>query len=76
MEFGRIITSESYFKGELKSSRKEYEESKLANNKADLVTEVLRALDLVVNDVSPKVTIEITPVKEHYMRVVKKWTVE
>ena len=76
MQYGRIITTESYFKGERKSMKREAEESVSVANKAELVSEILSGLDALLNGTSPKITLEIEPHDKGYMRIVKKYVIE
>lgn len=72
MEYGKEITTKSYYGGELRSTKTERVEDTRVKDKTELVQEVLMALDLAITG-SSKVTIEIAPSKDAYMLITKKW---
>ena len=59
MEFGRKIIHESYFKGELKSSKTELSIPELITERSQVLKELMGCLDLIDKQKTNKMTIEI-----------------
>lgn len=59
MEFGKKSKHESWFDGELKSSKTEYSIPILVKDKNTVMSEILKALELVTNKETCDITIMI-----------------
>lgn len=78
MGFGRIKTTESYFNGRIKSTKVEYEVPELVDNKADALSELMRAIDLITTKQTHCLTIRIEadPVTHKLKLITKNYVVE
>lgn len=78
LQFGKIIKQDSYFKGELKSSKTEYSIPESVETKDDVLREVLSALDLITSGKTCSLTIVIDRDKltKRYKFVTRKYMVE
>lgn len=78
LQFGKVIKQDSYFKGELKSSKVEYSIPESVDNKDDVLREVLAALDLITSGKTHSLTIVIDRDKltKRYKFVTRKYTVD
>ena len=59
MDYGKKITTESYFGNKLKSTKVEYSIPKLIQDKSQALNEVIKSLDLIVNKQTNSITIVI-----------------
>lgn len=57
--FGRVITSESYFNGKLKSTKVEYSIPTLVKEKSEVLSELLKCLDLITTKQTHHLTITV-----------------
>ena len=73
LRYGKKITYEGYYDGKLKSTKIEYSIPMVIQDKSQVMTELLSALDLIKNRETDKVsiTIEADP-KSHYLRLLTK----
>lgn len=78
MQFGKKIKTESYFDGQLKSTKTELSIPERVNDKAGVMTEVLKALEIIHNGDTDcmTITIERDKVTRAYRLVTKRYTVE
>jgi len=78
LKFGKRITYEGYYDGKLKSTKVEYSIPMVIQDKTQVMTELLAALELIRNGDTNKIsiTIESDP-KTHYLRLLtKNYTIE
>jgi len=78
LKFGKKITYEGYYDGKLKSTKVEYSIPMVIQDKTQVMTELLAALELIRNGDTSKIsiTIEADP-KTHYLRLLtKNYTIE
>jgi hypothetical protein len=59
MQFGKVITTESYFKGVLKNKKVEQHIPEKVMDKSDVLNEVLKAMEIINNGSTDKMTIII-----------------
>lgn len=73
LKYGKRITYEGYYDGKLKSTKVEYSIPMVIQDKSQVMTELLSALDLIKNKETNKIsiTIEADP-KTHYLRMLTK----
>lgn len=73
MNFGKRTTIESYFNGDLKSTKTEYSIPELVKNRADALTEIMKCLDLIDKKETSNMTITIqADPKTHNIRLITK----
>jgi len=78
LKYGKKITYEGYYDGKLKSTKVEYSIPMMIQDKSQVMTELLKGLELIKNKETNKVTIiiEADP-KTHYLRLLtKNYTIE
>lgn len=78
MGFGRIHTTESYFNGRIQSTKVEYEVPELVDNKADALSELMKALDLITTKQTHCFTIKVEadPLTYKLKLITKNYVVE
>lgn len=59
MEFGKIITTESFFQGKISKKKTEYSIPKKVNDRSEALSEVLEAIKLITTTKTNKVTLVI-----------------
>jgi hypothetical protein len=59
LEFGKVITTESYFKGQLKNKKIEQHVPEKVRDKSDVLNEVLKAMEIINSGSTDKMTIII-----------------
>jgi hypothetical protein len=59
MEFGKVITHESYFNGQLKSTKVEYSIPELIKDKSEALSAVMKCLDLISTKQTHHLTITV-----------------
>lgn len=59
MEFGKIITHDSYHNGQRKSHKIEYSIPVIAQDKTQVMTEIIKGLELITSKKTSKLIIEI-----------------
>ena len=73
MQYGKRTTSESYFQGELKSTKTEYSVPKLIQDKSQALTEVMKCLEMIDAKQTDNMTIIIkADPKTHAIRLITK----
>lgn len=77
LQFGRAVTTESYFDGKLKGRKIEYSIPEKAFDKSEVLNEVLKALEIINNGTTDKMTIivEKDRVTKHYKLVTRQYEV-
>jgi len=77
MDYGKKITTESFFAGKLKNKKTEYSIPKLIQDKGQALSEVIQAIDLIVSKQTSDVTIVIeADPKTHQLKLItKKYTI-
>lgn len=73
MEYGKIITSETYNKGVITITRKEMEVS-IMSTRDELLKDLIDSLEVISTGETHKLTLEIIVDKGKY-RIIKKWVV-
>lgn len=78
MQFGKITTHTSYFNGEVKSTKKQYEETLLIQDKAQALAEVMKAIDLISARTTDHLIIQIdaNPRTHLFKKLTKTYTVD
>lgn len=78
MDYGKKSTQESYFKGQLKSRKVEYSIPEVVKDKAQVMTEVIKALELITNKKTTEVGLKIVadPKTHNFRLVTKSYIVE
>lgn len=71
---GKVITTESYYDGEVTSIRKEQEQS-LFTDKQNILKEIIEALGIINSGETDKLSIEVCLDKQRRYRLVKKWRI-
>ncbi len=74
VQHGQLITTETYYNGEVSEKRQELKLS-LFTDKQSILKDVIDALSVVSSGASSKLTIEIYVDKQGRYRLVKKWLV-
>lgn len=77
IQFGREISTKSYFGGALKSEKVEYSIPEKAHDKSDVLNEVLKAMEIINNGTTDKMTIIIEKDRatKHYKLVTRQYEV-
>lgn len=73
MNHGKSITTQSFYDGEITSTKQELEES-IFTDKQNILKDIIEALS-VINGGSSKLTIEICLDSKGRYRLIKKWEV-
>lgn len=78
MDYGKRSKHESYFNGMLKSVKTEYSVPIIIGTKSDVMTEIIKALDLIDSKETCNVTINIKadPKTYQFKLLTKTYTVE
>lgn len=73
LDYGTKTTKESYYNHELKSTKVEYSIPILVQDKNQVLTEIINALELITSHQTHKLTITVeTDPKTHYFRLLTK----
>lgn len=77
MQYGKVIKSESYFDGTLKSTKLEYSIPERVSDKTQVMSEVLKAMEIINNGETNCMTIIIERDKKTkaYRLVTRRYTV-
>lgn len=77
LDYGKKITTESYFANKLKSTRVEYSIPKLIQDKTQALSEVMKAIDLIATKQTNDITIiiESDPKTGQFKLLTKKYTI-
>jgi ligand-binding sensor protein len=77
LSFGKIIKHESYFRGQLKSSKIEYSVPIVVTNKNEVMSELIKCLQLIIDKETTNVSIEIKadPDTHDFKLLTKKYTI-
>jgi len=78
MQFGKISTTESYFGGKLKSTKKEYSIPELITDRSQALGEIMKALNLIDTKETSNITITVqADPKTHNIKLItRSYTVE
>lgn len=74
MEYGRIITSETYYEGVVTNTRKDIEVS-IMSSRDELLKDLIDCLDVVSNGDTHKLSLDITVDNKGKYRILKKWAI-
>jgi hypothetical protein len=73
MDYGKVSKTESYFNGRIKSTKTEYSIPSLVQDKAQALSEVMKALDLITTKQTHMLTIKIeADPKTHFFKLITK----
>lgn len=77
LDYGKKITTESFFANKLKSTKVEYSIPKLIQDKSQALSEVMQALDLIVTKQTTDITIIIEADSKtgNFKLLTKKYTI-
>ena len=74
IEFGKVITSESFYRGEVVSTKKEQEVSQLSSRE-QILKDMIESLDVITKGDTNKLDLCIQIDKSGRWRIVKKWVI-
>lgn len=74
MKHGKIVTTESYYDGNLASTKCEHEVSILTDRNS-LLKDVIDAIAVITNGETHHLEVTLLVDKEGRMRMIRKWTV-
>lgn len=73
LEYGKTTIQNSYFSGQLKSTKTTYSVPILINDKSQVLTEIIKAIDLITSKETDSLTIIIkADPKTHQFRLLTK----
>lgn len=72
LEYGKLITKESYHAGKLKNTEKWYQVPILVKDKSTALTEVLKALDLISDHTTQCLVLRIEADKDFKFKIITK----
>jgi len=73
MQFGKKITHESYFNGQLKKTQVEYSIPELVQDKSQALNQMMQALDLITTKQTHNLTVIVTAdPRTHQLKMVTK----
>lgn len=73
LDFGKIIKHESYFNGQLKSTKTEFSIPELVKDKSEALSSIMKCLDLITSKQTHHLTITIEADKvTHNIKLITK----
>lgn len=78
MDYGKKSTQESWFNGQLKSKKVEYSIPEVVKDKGQVMTEVIKALELITNQKTTEITLKVVadPKTHNFKLITKSYVVE
>lgn len=74
IEYGKEITTKSYYAGELSSTKYEYEQTVISDQN-HILKDIIEAIALLNNGVTNKMTIELKVDAKKSYHLKKRWTI-
>lgn len=75
IEYGKVVTSQSIYRGEVVSTKKEQEVSQLTSREA-VMKDVIQSLDVITAGDTHKLDLCIQIDKSDRWRIVKRWVID
>lgn len=72
LEYGKIITSQSFFKGKQTNEQIAYSIPVLIEDKSQLLSEIIKAVDLIDNKLTHTVKLTISAGKDFKLKMITK----
>lgn len=72
LQYGKVITSESYYEGKVAKKQCGYSIPILVNDKSQVLSEIIKAIDLITSKQTHLVILTIEAGKDHQLKKVTK----